>query len=171
MRAVFSFVVVAVIVSSTISMAQSKPGGQSNIRGVWQVAEVTTTGPNASTNSKPQPGLVIFTAKHYSMVRLGGTDARTALAAAKDPSHPTDAEKLAAAEHWAPLTAQSGTYELSGDKLTTHPLVAKNATVMAPGAFATYSIKVDGKTLTMTNTGGTSGAATNPTTTKLTRLE
>ena len=35
--------------------AQSGAASQSTIQGVWRVTEVTTTGPNASTNKSPQP--------------------------------------------------------------------------------------------------------------------
>jgi len=35
--------------------AQSGAASQSTLQGVWRVTEVTTTGPNASTNSSPQP--------------------------------------------------------------------------------------------------------------------
>jgi hypothetical protein len=48
------FVVVAVLVGSGVwALAQSKP----TIQGVWRVAEVNTTGPNATTNKNPQPSV------------------------------------------------------------------------------------------------------------------
>jgi hypothetical protein len=69
------------------------------------------------------------------------------------------------------LTAQSGTYEVAGGKLTTRPLVAKNTFAMASGVFSTASYKLDGKTLTITQERNQTGPVANPTTWKLTRIE
>jgi len=57
-------------------LSQSRAASQETIQGVWRVTEVTTTGPNASTNKSPQPSLYIFTPKHYSLMRVNGTTAR-----------------------------------------------------------------------------------------------
>ena len=56
--------------------AQSGAASQSTLQGVWRVTEVTTTGPNASTNKSPQPSQYIFTAKYFSLIRVNGTTAR-----------------------------------------------------------------------------------------------
>jgi hypothetical protein len=48
------------------------------------------------------------------------------------------------------FVASSGTYEVSANTLTWRPIVAKNPQVMAPGHFAVYSFKIEGKTLSMT---------------------
>lgn len=149
--------------------AQSGAASQSTIQGVWQVAEVTTTGPNASTNKSPQPSLYIYTAKHYSLIRVNGTTARPDLP--EDSTKATAAQLLAA---WGPsaFAAQSGTYELAGGKLTTRALVARGTRPMAPAAFSTSSYKLDGKTLTITQERGFNGKPVeNPTTWKLTRIE
>ena len=57
-------------------LAQSGAASQSTIQGVWRVTEVTTTGPNASTNKSPQPSQYIFTAKYFSLIRINGTKTR-----------------------------------------------------------------------------------------------
>lgn len=72
---------------------------------------------------------------------------------------------------WGPLTAQSGTYEVAGGKLTTRPVVAKNTFAMASDAFSTASYELDGKTLTITPERTGTGPVANPTTWKLTRIE
>ena len=149
-------------------LSQSKAASQSAIQGVWRVTEVTTTGPNASTNSNPQPGLYIFTAGHYSIVRVNGTTARPDLP--EDQKTATAAQLLAVYGNTA-FTAQSGTYEAAGGKLTTRPLVAKNTAPMRSGVFNTASYKLDGKTLTITQELNQTGPIANPTTWKLTRIE
>ena len=80
----------------------------------------------------------------------------------------TAAELLAA---WGPLTAASGTYEVSGDKLTCRPLVAKNPQVMAPGAADIYTYKLEGNKLTVTDVQNTNGPVANPVTITYTRVE
>src|SRR5438105_5476482 len=114
-----------VVLAGAIGLAQSRPASQSTLQGVWRVTAVTTTGPNASTNSQPQPGLYIFTAKHYSIVRVNGAKPR--------PDVPADIDKATADELravWDPFTANAGTYEVAGGNLTTRPMVAKNPGVM-----------------------------------------
>ena len=90
------------------------------------------TGANARTNANPQPGLYLFTKQHYSIVTLNGTEPRKDFGTAADPAKLTDAEKMARYEAWRTLTANSGTYQVSGSTLTTRPLVAKDPAVMGP---------------------------------------
>ena len=150
--------------------AQSGAASQSTLQGVWRVTEVTTTGPNASTNKNPQPSLYIYTAKHYSLIRVNGTTARPDLTLDQEKTA-TAAQLLAVFGNNA-LSAQSGTYELAGGKLTTRAIVARGTGPMAPGAFTTSSYKLDGKTLTITQERNAAGKPVeNPTTWKLTRIE
>ena len=150
-------------------LSQSRAASQPTIQGVWRVTEITTTGPNASKNSSPQPSLYIYTAKHYSLIRINGTTAR--------PDLPTDQVAKATAAQllavYGPvLSAQAGTYELAGGKLTARAIVAKGTAPMTPGAFSVSSYKLDGKTLTITQERGFDGKPVeNPTTWKLTRIE
>jgi hypothetical protein len=148
--------------------AQSGAASQSTIQGVWRVTEVTTTGPNASTNKSPQPSQYIFTPKHFSLIRINATTARPDLP--QDPTTATAAQLLAM--YGTALSAQSGTYEVAGGKLTTRAVVAKGNVPMAPGAISTSSYKLDGKTLTITSERGFDGKPVeNPTTWKLTRID
>jgi hypothetical protein len=151
-------------------LSQSRAASEPTIQGVWRVTEVTTTGKDASTNKSPQPGLYIFTGRHYSLVRVTASTARPDLGP-EDYPKATAAQLLAL---WGPsaFAAFSGTYELAGGKLTTRPVVARSPRPMAPGAFSTSSYKLDGKTLTITQERGFDGKpVANPTTLKLTRIE
>src|SRR5262245_10708215 len=102
-RAVITALVAATL--PTLSLAQSRP----SLQGAWQVVEVSSTGPAASTTTNLQPSLYLFTARHYSIMRV--LSARPGFA---DPANVTEAEALAV---WGPLQAQSGTYELAGGNL------------------------------------------------------
>ena len=88
-----------------------------------------------------QAALYLFTPTRYSMV----------LAATSRPDI-VDTGKATADELralWGPLLANSGTYEVSGDLLTIHPLVAKHPVVMKAGANEVYRFRIEGNTLTL----------------------
>jgi hypothetical protein len=151
---------------SAAAVAQSRSSSQSTIQGVWQVSEVTAASPKPATNTKPEPGLYIFTAKHYSIVRITGDKPR--------PNLPDAVQKATAAELlavWNPFAANAGTYEVSGGNLTTRPMVAKNPAAMSTGAFNVSAFKIEGNTLWLTAVRNQSGPVQNPATIKLTRIE
>ncbi|HXA66336.1 MAG TPA: hypothetical protein VNV82_14350 [Bryobacteraceae bacterium] len=158
--------VVTVCVTLTL-FAQSRRVSQSTIQGVWKVVEVTTTGQSASTNTEPQPSLYIFTARHYSRMRINGDKPR--------PKLPTDMAKATSTELLAvygdSLIAQTGTYELAGENITSRAIVAKNPAAMAGGFFDVTSCKIEGDILWLRQTANSNGPVTNAATIKLTRLE
>lgn len=58
---------------------------------------------------------------------------------------------------------------MTGDVVTMHPVATK--TPAASGAFATWSYKLEGTTLTMTQKANQAGPVANPVTLKFTRAE
>jgi hypothetical protein len=156
------------LMSSTLS-AQSKSSASSPVEGVWKIAEVVTTGANASTNSNPRPSLIIFTRGHYSYLSVNSAQPRPKFEPAKDPNNLTDAEKLARYEQWNPFTANAGTYQIKGKVLTRRPSVAKNETVMTTDPPISQDFKLQGNTLWMTSKSAP-GEPASETRTKLTRV-
>ena len=70
------------------------------------------------------------------------------------------------------FTHEAGTYEVTpGNLVTMRPIASKNPAVMGPGVFITYSFKLDGNTLTLTQQRNASGPFANPFTLKLVRVE
>lgn len=136
-----------------------------SIEGVWRIAEVTLSGPGARTITELQPSLDIITAKHYSRVEIHAEGPRPNVADATKAT----AEELRQA--WGPVVAEAGSYETHGNTVTMHPIVAKNPAAMAPGAFVTYGYRLAGDTLWLTPQRDYRGAAQNPPTIKLTRVE
>src|SRR5436190_21747004 len=159
--------VLALAVTGAFVCALFSQSTTPSIQGVWRVVEVTTTGPNGSTDTAPQPSIYIYTGKYYSMMRVNGTAPR--------PDLPADLANAKASDILAvygnAFTAQSGTYELSRGKLTIHALVAKDPGPMASGSFNTSTYKLDGSTLTITQVITNNGPIANPTTWKLARVE
>ena len=162
-------VVGVVVVSADVGFGQAKPSTNPSIQGVWKITELVRTGANATKNSNPQPSVYIFTARHYSIMSINGTQARAAVPAFKNPDKPTDAEKLATYEMWEPVTANSGTYEIKGTTLTRRPLVAKNVGVMTNPPVA-GEFKLQGNTLVLTNK-SLAGQPVSETRLTLTRVE
>ena len=111
------------------------------LAGAWKVTEIAN--PNSPPLTNPQPGLYVFTEKHYSAVRLNGIKPL--------PSYPsndaaTDAEKVASFDT---IYVNAGGYAISGNMLTLSPTVAKSAFAMAPGRTIQYEFTVKGDTLTL----------------------
>ena len=147
-----------------IGVAQSG-GANSPVIGVWRVSEITRTGPNAGTVKNPQPGIVIFTARHYSIDMVTSDAPRPELPA----QGPTDKQ---IADAFGPFTGNAGTYAIKGTELTRTPVAAKSPNAMSSGIFQVETIKMEGKdTLWLTPKANRAGPVANPTTLKLTRVE
>ena len=146
----------------TLMVGQSS---QSSITGVWRVSERTPGGKNKTANKSPQPGFYIFTAKHYSIVRVDSDQPRPPV---PDQDKATDAQIAAA---WRPFTANAGTYELSGNTLTIHPTVAKNPNTMAAGSFQKVTLQISGNNMTLTPIANNQGPVKDGGSIRLTRAE
>ena len=129
--------------------------------------EVTITGPGARTITirEPRPNLTILTSRHYSRVEDQSETPRPILADVTKAS----ADQLRAA--WGPFVGEAGTYELTDDNLTMRPIAAKNPSVMGPGVFITYSYRLEGDTMWVTQQRNQNGPFANPATVKVVRVE
>jgi len=128
------------VLCTTVVSAQSST--KKTIEGAWKVTEIVVTGANASNVANPQPGLIIFTQKHYSVMWVPGNQPRS-LFKGEDP---TDQEKIAA---YNSFVANSGTYEVVGATLTLHPMVSRSPNFMA-GGVSKNQLRIEGTTLWLT---------------------
>lgn len=163
-KALFIAVMVGLLTSQGIA-GQSK---RESIQGVWQAVEVTITGPGARTIAipEPRPNLTIITAKHYSRVEDQSGRSRPILHDATKAS----ADELRAV--WGPFVGEAGTYEVTANnRITMRPIASKNPAVMGGGVFITYSYKLDGDTMWVTQERNQNGPFTNPVTAKVVRVE
>jgi hypothetical protein len=133
------------------------------LEGAWRVTEITTSGPAARTLTSPQPGLLLFTGRHYSYTLVTGDEPRPDLGGGLVSA--TDLLTI-----WNPFTANAGTYEVSGSRMVRRPIVAKSPDAMAPGAFNEYTFVLTADTLWITTAGTETGPARNPTTVKYLRV-
>ena len=128
------------VLCTTVVSAQSST--KKPIEGVWKVTEIVVSGEDASNVPNPQPGLIIFTQKHYSVMWVPGNQPRS-LFQGEDP---TDQEKIAAYDSFV---ANSGTYEVAEGTLTLHPMVARSPNFMA-GGVSKNQLRIEGPTLWLT---------------------
>ena len=120
---------------------QAQPHAGNPLVGAWRISEIAETGKPPLTN--PQPGLYIFTPKHYSFIRINGNKPL--------PDYPSndkasDADKITV---FNTIYMQSGSYTLKDNVLAVKVLVAKSAFAMAaPGN--QFDVALNGDTLTLT---------------------
>lgn len=109
------------------------------LEGAWAATSWDVAG---EAIGEPQPGLIVFTGTHYTMMYVNGAEARPRY----EGEELTDPEKLAAYDSF---TANSGRYEVSGNELTTRAFVAKDPNYMNdwPDNASTYSFELEGNTL------------------------
>ena len=174
-KSLLSVITVVLLTSQALAgqpaqRSAERDGGskRESIQGVWQVVEVTMTGPAARTIAirEPQPNLTILTARHYSRVEDQSEKPRPV---------PADLTKASADELravWGPFVGEAGTYEVTPDnRMTMRPIAAKNPAVMGPGVFITYSYKLEGNTMWVTQQRNEKGPFANPVTIKAVRVE
>ena len=129
----------SVLVSA--SAAQAQTTAHNPLVGAWRITEIADTGKPPLTT--PQPGLYIFTPKHYSFIRING--------AKPLPDYPsndkaTDAEKVTV---FNSIYMQSGSYTVKDNVLAVKVLVAKSAFAMAAPCNQ-FDFAINGDTLTLT---------------------
>jgi hypothetical protein len=156
------FIVFASITALAMLLNVPYVSAQGKLEGVWKITEITLTGPNAQKITNPQPSIVVFTKKYYSMVVIQGPRPDLPQKGA------TDSEKVAT---WTPFSAEAGTYEIKGNTITSKVIVAKSPGAMAPGNFFTADFKILGNTFTMTPKNNSMGPIANPYTVTFMRLE
>jgi hypothetical protein len=108
------------------------------LEGAWVITSWTS--PGGDTNVEPQPGLLVFTKTHYSIMFVPGSELRTRWTG----EEMTDAEMVAA---YTTVIANSGRYDVNANELTTRAFVAKNPNYMGdwPDNEVTYTFEIDGE--------------------------
>jgi hypothetical protein len=167
---------IAFVLTSTAAWGQAAP----DIRGVWRpVSRTIPADPKPGGRSDPfghvpagvqtnlQPGLLIFTARHYSRTTDTATSPRPATPDAV-PGTPSLDELRA---RWGPFQANAGTYELSGHSLTLRIVVSKNPAEQHTGGFARIAVRLERDRLWLTPVENTGGRIAAGVTTEYVRVE
>ena len=113
--------------------------------GAWLLVETkTTTRDSTWVDTSPQPGLYVFTDKHFSLMLIPQDTLRVL-----PRENASSAQKLAAYENFI---ADAGSYEASDSILTMQNFIAKEPYAMQgrPGAGSPYHYRLSGDSLTLT---------------------
>jgi len=129
----------AFVTTVLIVRASAAALGQS-IEGVWKPVVITIdSGASRGRHTTDvQPGLMIFTKRHYSMLFVQGFAPRPQLS-----DNATDQEL---GRVYAPFTANAGTYQRNDSTITFTPTVAKVPSVMSGQGFI-FPVRARGDTL------------------------
>jgi hypothetical protein len=139
---------------------------QSNpVMGAWRVIEVTRDSAGTRITRPAQPGLYLFTHRHYSVTRVDGTTPRR--------DFPPELRRTSDTylEIWGPFAAHAGTFEVQTDLLVMRPTVAKNPSGMVPNLFMTNNWRIAGDTLWIQQIATSAGRITDGMQIKLVRAE
>ena len=130
---------IVVLLLGSVSSAQgvSRP----DLIGAWLITETTVTTPaGTEVDSNPQPGIYVFTERHFSTMLIPGAE-RPRFSEAR-----TDEERLAAYDNFA---ADAGTYEITGSELVTSNILAKTPNGMNSSIRYGFSLEGDFLVLTL----------------------
>ena len=104
-------------------------------------------GGRSTTNNSPQPGLVLFTDRHYSLMYVEGGQTRRLFA---DPQRVTGAEKV---EAFDTFVGHSGTYSITDSVITMQVVISKSPNLMSgdlANTFMRFAHQTTGDTLRLT---------------------
>jgi hypothetical protein len=108
-----------------------------DLEGAW----IRKEGINAAGVATPSaPAVRTFVAGHFSWVQ----------AAANRPAVDSTSTAAQLRAAWGAVTARSGTYEVAGYTMTERPIADRVPAGMAPGAFATFAIRLVADTMWIT---------------------
>jgi hypothetical protein len=122
--AIAALVLLTATATAAFTFADTNDGYTSaDIMGVWTAVSWERTNEEGTEKSEiANPNMMMFTAKHYAMMRIGGEGERELL-----PEEPTDEQRLAAYQRFM---ANAGAYKVDGNMLVTHTKIARSPNAM-----------------------------------------
>jgi hypothetical protein len=126
---------------SSSEAAPATVASGSLVEGAWTAVEIVDSDPTVAPLTNPA-SVYLFAGNHYSVMHVQGEQPRP------QPASPllTDAEKVIA---FNTFIANSGTFEIDANAITTHPTVAKNPAFMGGGG-TRFEYRFAGDTLILT---------------------
>ena len=149
---------VVILVLSGFASAQ-------DVAGAWRLDEATMPGPEGKVAKFTNPNIYLFTKGHFSIIRIEGDKPRST----DDWGKMTREQVIDT--YIKQFTASGGTYEMKGSTLTMKTTIAKSPGFMARANWITYTVAINGSTMTLTGTATNEGPIKNPQIMTLTRLD
>jgi hypothetical protein len=147
-----------ILVLSGVAAAQ-------NVAGAWRLDEIKTTGTDVKSVKFSQPNMYLFTKGHFSIIRIEGDKSRST------DDWGTMTREQVIDTFIKQFTASGGTYEMKGSTLTMKTTIAKSPGFMARANWISYTVAINGTTMTLTATSTNEGPIKNPQIMTLTRLD
>jgi hypothetical protein len=135
------------------------------VAGAWRLDEIKTTGTDPKTSRFSNPNIYLFTKGHFSIIRVEGDKPRLT------DSWTTMTPEQVIDTFIKQFTASGGTYDMKDSTLTMKTTIAKSPGFMARSNWISYTVKVNGQTMTLTATATNEGPIKNPQIMTLTRIE
>ena len=140
MRFKLFLILTAVLPAWACNSAPATP--VSPVEGAWRFSQLQRVSADGETTTIPtQESMVLFSGGHYSIAFSSGDSGVPPYA---ETWAPTEEEAVA---RMASIVVNSGTYQISGSTLTTHPLFALVPSYV--GGRAEYELSLSGETLTL----------------------
>lgn len=136
-----------------------------NVAGAWRLDEAPMPGTDGKAVKFTNPNIYLFTKAHWSIIRIEGDKPRST------DSWTTMTPEQVIDTYIKQFTASGGTYEMKGNTLTMKTTIAKNPGFMAREHWISYTVKVNGPTMTLTAAATNEGPIKNPQIMTLTRLD
>ena len=135
------------------------------VAGAWRLDEIKTTGTDPKTSRFSNPNIYLFTKGHFSIIRVEGDKPRST------DNWMTMTREQLIDTFIKEFTASGGTYDMKGSTLTMKTTIAKSPGFMARANWISYTVKVNGQTMTLTGTATNEGPIKNPQIMTLTRID
>ena len=109
--------------------------------------------------------MYLFTKGHFSIIRIEGDKSRST------DDWGTMSREQVIDTYIKQFTASGGRYDMKGSTLTMKTTIAKNPGFMARANWISYTVKINGQTMTLTATATNEGPTKNAQIMTLTRLD
>ena len=149
---------------SVILVLSGFAAGQ-KVAGAWRLDEIKTSGAEGKTTKFSQPNIYLFTKGHFSVIRIEGDKPRST------DNWTTMTQEQLIDTFIKQFTASGGTYDMKGVTLTMKTTIAKSPGFMARANWISYTVNINGQTMTLTGTATNEGPIKNPQIMTLTRID
>jgi hypothetical protein len=153
------------VLGLSLILAISSFAAAQKVAGAWRLDQATMPGPDGKVAKFTNPNIYLFTKGHFSIIRIEGDKPRST-----EPWMSLTRDQLIDT-YIRQFTASGGTYDMKGSTLTMKTTIAKNPNIMTRGDWISYTVKLDGKSMTLTAAATNEGPIKNPIVMMLTRLD
>ena len=154
-----------IVLGISLILVLSGVAAAQNVAGAWRLDEIKTTGTDGKSVRFSQPNMYLFTKGHFSIIRIEGDKSRST------DDWGTMTREQVVDTYIKQFTASGGTYEMKGSTLTMKTTIAKSPGFMARANWISYTVAINGSTMTLTATATNEGPIKSPQIMTLTRLD